>query len=76
MNLDDTLAAWAAAVRLPAGAAAEIYQRIVATPVAAAPRPVRAGRDTPGLDPAWWRTFTADFTAGLVSTTRPASRAA
>ena len=69
MSLDDTLAAWAATVRLPATTAADIYQRIVATPA-----PARA--TSPGLDPAWWRRFTADFTARLITSTQPVPAAA
>jgi hypothetical protein len=64
MSLDDALAAWAATVRLPATTAADIYQRIVTTPA-----PARA--TSPGLDPAWWRRFTADFTTRMVATTQP-----
>jgi hypothetical protein len=67
MSLEDTLAAWAATVRLSDAAAAEIYQRIVTTP---------APTVAPGLDPAWWRTFTAEFTARMVTSTRPAPWAA
>jgi hypothetical protein len=69
MSLDDDLAAWAATVRLPDAEAAAIYQRIVGTP---APAP----SVTPPPDPAWWRHFTADFTTRMVSSTRPARRAA
>lgn len=60
MSLDDTLAAWAATIRLPAG----IYQRIITTPA-----PARVVSH--GLDPAWWRRFTADHTARMIATTRP-----
>ena len=72
MSLDDTLAAWAATVRLTPTAADDIYQRIVATPaatqvVAAAP----AAAPAP-LDPAWWRRFTSDFTTRMVASTKPA----
>lgn len=69
MSLDDTLAAWAATIRLPAATAADIYQRIVITPAPA--RPV-----SPGLDPAWWRRFAADFTARMITSTQPAPWAA
>jgi hypothetical protein len=69
MSLDDALAAWAETVRLPATAAADICQRIVTTPA-----PARA--TSPGLDPAWWRRFTADFTARMVATTQPVPWAA
>jgi hypothetical protein len=69
MNLDDSLAAWAAAVRLPAAAADDIYQRIVMTPVP-------ADASSPGLDPAWWRDFNAEFATRMVACTRPLSFAA
>jgi hypothetical protein len=69
MSLDDALAAWAATVRLPAATAADIYQRIVMTPA--------PGRTiSPGLDPAWWRRFTADFTARMITSTQPTPWAA
>lgn len=70
MSLDDTLAAWAATVRLSPTAADDIYQRIVATPAhaqAAAPAP---------LDPAWWRRFSSDFTTRMVASTKPVAWAA
>lgn len=69
MSLDDTLAAWAATIRLPDTTAAGIYQRIITTP---APAPVISA----GLDPAWWRRFTADHTARMIATTRLTPRAA
>ena len=69
MSLDDDIAAWAATVRLPATTAAEIYQRVVTTPAPA--RAVSAG-----LDPAWWRRFTADFTTRMITSTQPAPWAA
>jgi hypothetical protein len=69
MSLDDALAAWAAAVRLPAATADDIYQRIVMTPALA--RTV-----SPGLDPAWWRHFTAGFTARMIASTQPVPWAA
>lgn len=31
---------------------------------------------SPGLDPAWWRTFNADFAERLVISTRPSRQAA
>ena len=68
MNLDDDIAAWAATVRLPDARAAAVFQQIVATP---APGPSA----DPRLDPSWWRHFTADFTARMVSSTRPARQA-
>jgi hypothetical protein len=68
MSLDDDIAAWAATVGLPDTEAAAIFQRIVATP---APAPAAA----PRLDPSWWRHFTADFTARMVASTRPARQA-
>jgi hypothetical protein len=70
MSLDDTLAAWAATVRLSPTAADDIYQRIVASPAtaqAAVPAP---------LDPAWWRRFSSDFTTRMVASTKPVAWAA
>jgi hypothetical protein len=64
MSLDDALAAWAGSVRVPAATATDIYQRIVGPPVSA------------GLDPGWWRDFSADFAATMVTSTRPAQWAA
>lgn len=61
MSLDDHIAAWAATVSLPDNEAAAIFQRITGT---SAPAPGR-------LDPSWRRHFTADFTARMVSSTRP-----
>jgi hypothetical protein len=69
MNLDDDLAAWAAAVRLPDDQADAIFQRIVR-----APEPVSAGKA--GLDPSWWREFNAGFAARIIASTRPVRRAA
>jgi len=69
MSLDDDIAAWAATVRLPDAEAAAIFQRITGTPVPALAVP-------PRLDPSWWRHFTADFTARMVSSTRPVRQAA
>lgn len=69
MNLDDTLAEWAAATRLPDSTAAEICRRIIATP---AP----AGLASPGLNPAWWRRFTAECAARVITSTQPVSWAA
>ncbi len=69
MSLDDDLAAWAATARLPDAEAAAIFQRIIGTPVP-------ASAVTPRLDPSWWRHYTADFTARIVSSTRPVRRAA
>ena len=73
MSLDDSLAAWAATVRLPDTAAADIYQRIVTAP---APDRRAAGtriaqQVSAGLDPAWWRHFTADFAAQMITSSRP-----
>lgn len=68
-SLDDDLAAWAAAVRIPDTEAAAIFRRIVGTP---APAPAITTR----LDPSWWRHFTADFTARMVASTRPVRQAA
>lgn len=71
MSLDDDIAAWAATVRLPDAEAAAIFQRIAGTP-----KPAPAPAVTPRLDPSWWRHFTADFTARMVSSTRPLRQAA
>ena len=81
MNLDDDLAAWAAAVRLPAADADAIFRAIVATPPAEvtppAARPARGlARTAAGLDPAWWRGYTARFAAGMVASTAPVRYAA
>jgi hypothetical protein len=62
-SLDDDLAAWAATVRLPDTDADAIFRQITRTPV-----PAR--RVTSPADPSWWRHFTADFTARMVSSTR------
>jgi hypothetical protein len=69
MSLDEDIAAWAATVRLSDTEAAAIFQQITGTPTSAPPV-------TPRLDPSWWRHFTADFTARMVSSTRPVRRAA
>lgn len=81
MSLDDTLAAWAATVHLPAAAAEDIYQQVIATPrpalsIVPGLRTASALSATPALSPAWWRRFTADFTARMVASTRPAQWAA
>jgi hypothetical protein len=68
-SLDDDIAAWAATVRLSDAEAAAIFQRIAGTPASAPPVASR-------LDPSWWRRFTADFTARMVSSTRPVRQAA
>jgi hypothetical protein len=70
MSLDDDIAAWAATVRLADAEADAIFQRIVQTPVSAAPV------GTPRLDPSWWRGYSAGFAARMVASTRPARRAA
>jgi hypothetical protein len=67
-SLDDDLAAWAATVRLPDSDADAIFRRITSTPP-----PTR--RLTPQADPSWWRHFTADLTARMVSTTHPTRQA-
>ena len=69
MSLDDDIAAWAATVRLADAEADAIFQRIVQTQVPAPPA-------TPRLDPSWWRDYTAGFAARMVTSTRPARRAA
>ena len=63
MSLDDHLAAWAASIRLSDVTAAEIYEQIV--------QPAPTPHVSPGLDPRWWRRFTADFAAGMIASTRP-----
>jgi hypothetical protein len=68
-SLDNDIAAWAATVRLPDAEAAAIFRRIVGTPAPALPA-------APRLDPAWWGHFTADFSARMVSSTRPVRQAA
>jgi hypothetical protein len=69
MSLDDALAAWAATVRLPDSAAADMYQRIIHTPTINPAGP-------PGLDPGWWRRFTAEYTTRMVASTQPTRWAA
>jgi hypothetical protein len=85
MNLDDDIAAWAAAARLPAADADAIFRRIVATPPARAGQHARAvtapaghvlAMTAPGLDAAWWRRHTAGFTAAMVASTAPVRHAA
>jgi hypothetical protein len=68
-SLDDDLAAWAATVRVPDTDADAIFRRITGTPP-----PSYRGRSQ--VDPAWWRHFTVDFTARMISSTRPARLAA
>ncbi|HET9972024.1 MAG TPA: hypothetical protein VFQ68_27575 [Streptosporangiaceae bacterium] len=79
MSLDDDLAAWAAAVRLPDDEADAIFRRIIATPVpvpspAAVPGPARVA--VPRLAPSWWGDFSAGFAARMIDSTRPVRRAA
>jgi len=69
MSLDDALAAWAATAGLPDAAADGIYQRIVMTP---AP----GGEQFGGLGRTWWRDFSADFAARMITSTRPVAWAA
>lgn len=69
MNLDDDIAAWAAAVRLPAPEADAIFRRVVSTPA-----PVATTR--PGLPPSWWREFNAGLAARTIASTRPVYRRA
>jgi hypothetical protein len=67
VNLDDDLAAWAAAVRLPDADA--IFGRIIAAPTGPA---VTAGPAvTPRLKPSWWRGYNAGFAARMVASTAP-----
>ena len=80
MRLDDDLAAWADAVRLPAAEADAIFRRVTETPVVAAPaaagpevtRPVTAGATPTGLAPSWWREFNAGLAGRMIDSTRPA----
>ncbi len=79
MSLDDDLAAWAAAVRLPEAEADAIFRRVIATPVpgpslTAVPAPARAA--LPRLAPSWWGDFSAGFAARMIDSTCPARRAA
>jgi hypothetical protein len=81
MSLDDDLAAWAAAVRLPDAEADVIFRRIIATPVpvagpAAVPVPGPARAAVPRLAPSWWGDFSAGFAARMIDSTRPVRRAA
>jgi hypothetical protein len=71
MSLDDTLAAWAATVRLPDAAAEGIYQQIVTTQTSAAGVPGGFAGSFGGLGRTWWRDFTADFATRMVASTRP-----
>jgi hypothetical protein len=66
MNLDDGLAAWAAAVRLPAPEADAIARRVLA-----APAPAVTTR--PGLDPSWWHQFNVGFATRIIASTHPAN---
>ena len=76
MSLDDTLAAWAATVRLPDAAAEGIYQQIVtAQPPAAGVFGGRAGTFG-GVGRTWWRDFSAGFADRMVASTRPVPWAA
>lgn len=77
MSLDDDLAAWAAAVRLPDDEADAIFRRITATPVPVpGPVPGPASAAVPRLAPAWWGNFSTGFAARMVDSTRPVRRAA
>jgi len=78
MSLDDDLAAWAASVRLPDAEAAAMSERIVRTPVVTPPAaPVSSPpAAAAGLDPSWWRHFSAGFAARMVASNRPVRRAA
>jgi hypothetical protein len=73
MSIDDDLAAWTAAVRLPDGDAAAIFQRIVAAPVGLSVAPPAA---VPQLSPSWWRRYNAGFAARMVASTAPVRLAA
>lgn len=79
MSLDDDIAAWAAAARLPADDAEAIIRRIVATPppgTVTAPATHVLATTAAGLDPAWWRQHSAGFAARMVASTAPARSAA
>ena len=85
MNLDDDIAAWAAAVRLPAADADAIFRQIMATEPARSAAPVRAvtassahvlATTAPGLGGAWWRQQAAGFAARMVAATAPLTYAA
>jgi hypothetical protein len=79
VTLDDDLAAWAAAVRLPDADAAAIFQRIVtssAGPTAASAEREVAPAAAPSLNPSWWRGYNAGFAARMVASTAPVRLAA
>lgn len=65
MNLDDSLAAWAASVRLPAPEADAIFRRVLDAPGPAATAAA-------GLDPSWWHEFNVGFATRMIASTRPA----
>jgi hypothetical protein len=54
-------------VRLSDAEADDIFGHIAATPVP---------EQTPRLHPSWWRGFSADFAARMVTSTRPVRQAA
>jgi hypothetical protein len=66
MSVDDVVAAWAATVRLSDATAQDIYEQIMRTHIS-------ERRSVPGLDPHWWRHFTSEFAAQVVTSTRPAA---
>jgi hypothetical protein len=68
-RLDAVLARWADSVRLPAAVAVDMLTEILATPAPRIPRP----RVVPvmGLSGSWWRGYSADLAATLVTSTRP-----
>ena len=77
MSLDDDLAAWAAAVRLPDAEADAIFRRITATPVPVPDAvPGLAPAAVPRLAASWWGDFSAGFAARMIDSTRPVRRAA
>jgi hypothetical protein len=79
MSLDDDLAAWAAAVRLPDADAAAIFQRIIASapgPSAAPAKAAGAAAAAPRLDASWWRGYNAGFAKRMVASTAPVRLAA
>jgi hypothetical protein len=83
MSLDEDLAAWAAAVRLPDADAVAIFRRIVAAPAAPSVAPLSGAGPAaapsaaaPRLKPSWWRGYNAGFAARMVASTAPVRLAA
>jgi|HubBroStandDraft_2_1064218.scaffolds.fasta_scaffold27953_3 hypothetical protein len=76
MSLDDDLAAWAGAVRLPDADADAMFRRIIASPAGPAVAPAAGPVVTPRLAPSWWRGYNAGFAARMVASTAPVRLAA